>query len=377
MEKALNNPSIPNDWLYKIALTQIPLVGPVTAKNLISYCGGVEAVFKETKRGLLKIPSVGEAIADHLLMGQQQAFSVAEKELAFIEKNNVTPIFYLDKTYPQRLRHYVDSPIVLYFQGSADLNHFRTLGVIGTRKPTEHGKKICREFVEQLKPYNPYIISGLAYGIDITAHQASVEYGLPTIGVLGSGLGNIYPSTHYAIAQKMLEQGGLLSQFLHYTKPDRENFPMRNRILAALSDSVLVVETAEEGGSMITANIAEEYNKDVFAVPGRVSDKYSKGCNLLIKSNKAALVETPNDLLDRTLWERLDAPKRTVQAQLFLDNSDDELLILQILKQADEMSIDRISNESKFLPSELAAVLLNLEFQGQIKALPGKRYMLY
>ncbi len=368
---------MPNDWLYKIALTQIPLVGPVTAKNLISYCGGVEAVFKETKRGLLKIPSIGETIADNILQTQQSAFSIAEREVTFIEKNNVTPIFYLDKTYPQRLRHYVDSPIVLYYQGKADLNHFRTLGVIGTRKPTEQGKKICREIIEQLKPYNPYIISGLAYGIDITAHQSSLEFGLPTIGILGSGLGNIYPNTHYSIAQKMLEQGGLISEFLHFTKPDRENFPMRNRILAALSDSVLVVETAEQGGSMITANIAEEYNKDVFAVPGRVSDKYSKGCNLLIKNNKAALVENATDLLDKTLWERLDAPKRAVQTQLFLDNSTEELLILKILGQADEMSVDRISNESKFPPSELAAVLLNLEFQGQIKALPGKRYMLY
>lgn len=362
-----------NDLVYKIAITKIPLVGAVTAKSLISYCGGARAVFEARKRELLKIPGIGERIAENIV--QQSVLDEAEAELDFLEKNGIQPLFYLDKNYPLRLKPFPDSPILLFYKGTTDLNADRTVAIIGTRKPSVYGTAICEELIDGLKPYNPVILSGLAYGIDVTAHRKSLDVGLETVGVLGHGLAQIYPAQHRTIAQQMLERGGLLTEYTSKTPPDRENFPMRNRIVAGLCDALIVVETAVKGGSMITAKFGNEYNKDVFAVPGRVKDKHSQGCNLLIKSHQAALVESAEDIAYVMRWEKAEA-EGGVQRQLFVELEPNEQKIVDLLRQAEAVGIDRLTYESKLTNSEMAALLLNLEFKGIVKTLPGKRYVL-
>ncbi len=362
-----------DELLYKIAITRIPLVGAVTAKNLISYCGGVEGVFAAPKRELLKVPGVGPRIADSVL--QRDYLREAEIEWQFIEKNGVQPIFYLDTAYPERLRHYPDSPVMLYYKGNAELNATRTVAIVGTRQPTPQGIAFCEELVEHLKPYNTLIISGLAYGIDIAAHRACVAQRVPTLGVLGHGLRTIYPPSHRSIAEKMTACGGLLTEYVSDTKPDKEHFPMRNRIIAGLCDVLVVVETAIRGGSMITAHIANEYNKDVFAVPGRINDPYAQGCNRLIKTHKALLLESAADVAYIMRWEEMDS-QRNIQQQLFVELTEAEKIIVNLLRQMPEAGIDKLIIETRMSGSEMAAHLLNLEFKGVIRPLPGKRYAL-
>ena len=359
--------------LYKIAITKIPLVGAVTAKNLISYCGGVDAVFKATKKSLTKIPGIGEHTADSIL--KQNVLKDAEKEYQFIEKNGIQPIFYLDKNFPRRLKPYNDCPVMLYYKGNADLNANRIVGIVGTRQPSVHGVAACEELVEGLKPYKPLIISGLAYGIDVTAHKKSVDLGIPTVGVLGHGLGRIYPHNHRQIAYQMVENGGLISEYTSQVGPDREHFPMRNRIVAGLCDALIVVETAARGGSIITAQQANNYNKDVFAIPGRLKDKNSVGCNKLIKEHRANLYESPEDIAYILHWEYAEDGE-PVQKKLFIDLTEKEKVIIDLLQQEDEAGIDKLSFKTKIPNTEMASLLLELEFKGMLKTLPGKRYVL-
>jgi DNA processing protein len=359
--------------LHQIAITRIPHVGNILVKTLISYCGGIEEVFRARKKELLKIPGIGETVADSVV--QNDTFAEAEKELTFIEKHQIKVFFYLDKNYPQRLRQLPDSPPILYFKGNANLDHERTIGIVGTRQPTPHGVAICEEIVDGLKGYNVLTISGLAYGIDVTAHRKSLECGIPTIGVMGNGFRQIYPATHRSVAEKMLQSGGLLTEFAHYVRPDRENFPMRNRIIAGLSDAVIVVETATSGGSIITAQLANDYNKDVFAVPGRVKDKFSQGCNQLIKSNRAALLESAADVAYVMGWNGGNSTKSR-QASLFVELSDTEQKVVDLLRQEEVIGIDQLMYLSQLSNSALAALLLELEFKGVVKSLPGKQYML-
>jgi len=362
-----------DDWLYKIALTKIPKVGPVTAKTLVSYCGGVQAVFEARKKELLKIPGIGPSIAASIL--QKDCLKVAETELQFLEKQQVKPLFFLDEAYPKRLKPLDNAPIVLYYKGTTNLNHARIVSVIGTRKPSALGIATCEQLVEDLAAYDVIVVSGLAYGIDVTSHKKCIELGIETIGVLGHGLKRIYPAQHRQIAHQMLEKGGLLTEFTSSTQPERENFPMRNRIVAGMCDALVVVETAEKGGSMITAHFANDYNKDVFAFPGRVNDKHLQGCNRLIKTHKAALIESAKDIGYILRWEEVDFPK-LVQRQLFESFSDQEQIIIDVLKNKEAISVDQLSYESKITSSLLAPVLLNLEFRGILKTIPGKRYLL-
>ncbi len=362
------------DLLYKIALTRIPTVGAVTARTLVSYCGSPAAVFQAKKRELLKIPGIGEQTAVRILA--TNALKEAEREWQFLQRYGVHPYFYLDEGYPERLRHYHDSPVVLYCKGNPDLNAPRTIGIVGTRQPTAHGLAICEEIVADLNVYNVQIISGLAYGVDVAAHRKCIEIGIPTLGILGHGLHTIYPPAHRSIAEKMCAQaGGLLTEFPHDTKPDRENFPMRNRIIAGLCDALIVIETAEKGGSMITAHLANEYNKDVFAVPGRLRDPLSQGCNRLIKTHKAALLESAADLAYIMRWDGASVEKN-IQPRLFVELTNAEEKIVTLLQQSAEMSIDHIMVSAGFSGSQVAALLLDLEFKGLIRALPGKRYTL-
>jgi len=360
--------------IHEIALTLIPGVGTITAKKLVAYCGSAEAVFKENNPRLKKIPRISDAIINAI--HAPGIFTRAEKEALFIEKYQIKTLFFLNDDYPLRLKQCIDSPLMMYYKGNADLNAPRILGIVGTRTPTEQGKEICRVIVEGLSSGNVIIASGLAYGIDSCSHRSALDNGLKTIGVLGHGLDRIYPNQNRQLAEKMIQNGGLLTEFITNTKPDRENFPMRNRIIAGMSDAVLVVEAALKGGALITAEIADSYNRDVFAVPGRVNDTYSAGCNRLIKKNKAAMVESAEDIIYLMGWEDKALKTKSVQKQLFFEYTADEESVVNYLKTNTESSVDILCSETGMHMSRLATALLNLELEGIIIALPGKIYRL-
>lgn len=359
---------------HQIALTLVPQVGPVTSKVLVSYCGSAEAVFRAPRKELVKIPGVGPITADYLLSAAP--LQLAEREMAFLEQHNVEALFYTHEQYPARLKQCHDCPPMIFFKGSSLdlLAARRVVAIVGTRQPTEYGKVICEEIVEGLKAYNVVVVSGLAFGIDITAHRKSCALDMPNIGVLGHGLSNIYPSQHRSVALKMLENGGLVTEYVHDTRPDREHFPMRNRIIAGLSDALVVVETAASGGSMISAELATQYERELFAVPGRVRDAKSAGCNLLLKKEEAKLVESAADIAAALRWDEASKQK-SVQTQLFLDLNPAETNILSIVRDQPEISIDHLSKAAQLTPGELASIILGLEFKGVIRTLPGKRYM--
>ncbi len=359
---------------YKIALTLIPNIGDVLAKRLVAYTGGVEAVFEEKKAMLMKIPGIGNSLATDILSAEVK--KRAEQEIVFIEKNNIQPLFFLDDDYPKRLSHCSDSPIMLYFKGNTNLNAEKIISIVGTRDATNYGKLLCEKLVCDLSALQVTIVSGLAYGIDICAHKAALENNLPTVGVFAHGLDRIYPALHKSTATKMLEQGGWLTDFMSETNPDRENFPRRNRIVAGISDATIVIESKANGGSLITAEIANSYNRDVFAFPGNVGSEVSEGCNNLIKKNKATLIQSANDVVYNLGWEIVKKKKAPAQKQLFVELRGDEETVFNCLKTRDEFSIDDLCFESKMPMSKVAATLLTLEFQGLVKSLPGKRYRL-
>ncbi len=357
---------------HMIALSKVDKVGPILAKYLISYCGGVEEVFSADKKLLNKIPNIGPATISKLK--DTEVFRKADEQIAFNDKHGIRSYTYLDEDYPSRLKHFETSPIVIHFNGGGELNHRRTVGIIGTRKPTDRGHLICEKIVNGLKSYDVQIISGLAYGIDSLAHKYAVEQGIPTIGVLGHGHDIIYPATNRALAQKMLPKGGTLTEFSIKSRVDREHFPMRNRIIAAMSDAVIVIESAQKGGSIITANFANQYNKDVFAVPGRVNDEFSVGCNKLIKEHKANLLESAADIAYIMRWEELDKQK-SVQSAMFVELDDTEKKIITIIKDSPDINIDELNFKLKLSTSQLAAKIINLEFKGILKCLPGKKFI--
>lgn len=361
-----------SDLKYQIALTRIPNVGDILAKKLVAYCGGVEAVFTENKKALLGIPGVGEHVAKSVI--SHKVFDRVEEEIKFIEKNNIQPLFYLDEKFPKRLTHCADSPVMLYFKGEADFNAEKIIAVVGTRDNTKYGQDITEKFIADLKGQNIIVVSGLAYGIDILAHRACVKEAIPTIGVLAHGLDDIYPGVHASTANKMLENGGLLTEFLSNTNPDKENFPKRNRIVAGMVDAVVVIESKKDGGSLITADIACSYSRDVFAFPGRVNDVTSEGCNYYIKQNKAGLITSAKDMLLAMRWEE-DTKKKPVQRQLFVSLTPEEEVLVDQLKNGAQ-HIDELCVNAKFSMSKVSSLLLNLEFSGVVKSLPGKKYQL-
>ena len=321
---------------------------------------------------MLKIPGIGESAADAII--SHDVFARVDEEMAFIDKYDIRGITYLDAAYPKRLKNCIDAPIMIYVNGNADLNAERTLGIVGTRNASEYGRHICEQIIEELKGENILFISGLAYGIDIAAHKACVKRNLPNIGVLAHGLDRIYPYAHKEIAKKMVENGALLTEFLSQTNPDRQNFPKRNRIVAGMVDGLVVAETAQNGGAIITALLANSYNKDVMAIPGNTTNPLSKGCNALIKTNRAALVENGTDILELMGWTKMNINKQSIQTSLFNDLSDDERIIYDIIKETKEIGIDDITILSGKSPGTIAGVLLNLEFYGLISNMPGKRF---
>lgn len=360
-----------NKLIYEIGLTLIRGIGDVNGKKLVAYCGSPEAIFKESKSALLKIPGIGKSTVNSIK--SQKVLDHAESEIEFINKFKIKPLFYTDPEYPARLLNCEDNPLMLYYKGNANLNYQRVIAIVGTRRATNYGKSRCEEIIDDLKNRNVLVVSGLAYGIDSCAHRSSLEFGMNTIGVLGHGLDRIYPAHNRKLAEKMIDQGGLLTEFTSNTKPDRENFPKRNRIVAGMADAVLVVESDRKGGALITAEIGNSYNRDVFAVPGRIGDDYSRGCHFLIKTNRSALVESGNDIAYMMGWEDIIVEKKT-QKELFVNLSDEEKLIMKTILENGELAIDQITIKTKLSTSKVAASLLNLEFEGLVKSLPGKLY---
>lgn len=363
------NPSL----LYYIALTSIPNIGNVTAKKLIAYCGNAEQVFSERLSALEKIPGIGSVYAKSILQHKEDALKTAEDELIFIDKNDITALTVFDADYPKRLVQCEDGPLVIYSKGNMNLNSTKIISIVGTRNATDYGKDFCEKLMEDLAPHQALIVSGLAFGVDVCAHKAAVKNNIPTVGVVAHGLDKLYPSQHKGLANQMLDNGGLLSEFKSGTNPDRENFPKRNRIIAGLADATIVIESSKKGGSLITAELANSYNRDVFALPGRVNDAYSEGCNALIKQNKAHLLQSVKDLEYLMNWE-LKESKNNLQAQLFVELTPDEKVLFGLLQQQDKMPIDSLALTSQFSMSKTAALLLEMEFKNVVKSLPGKMY---
>ncbi|NEU08105.1 DNA-protecting protein DprA [Flavihumibacter sp. R14] len=360
--------------LHQIALTLIPGVGDISARNLLSYCGTPEEVFKSKVSSLTTIPGIGPVTARAIK--QYQCFDRAEKEIRFIEKFKIRPLFISDQSYPARLRNCADAPLLLYFKGNVDLNAQKVLSVVGTRNATEYGKEICRQLIADIAVHNPLIVSGLAYGIDGITHKECVKNSVETVGVLGHGLDRIYPAEHRALAEKMLHCGGLISEFPSSTNPDRENFPKRNRIIAGIADATIVVEASIKGGALITAELANSYNRDVFAYPGKINEEFSAGCNFLIKSNRANLISRVADLEYMLGWNGINEGDKKKQLSLALNLSKEEQVIADILHDKEGLAIDELAIQSRMTQSKLAVTILGLEMQGIIISLPGKHYKL-
>ncbi len=362
-----------DNFLYKIALSKVKGLGPALSKNVVGYLGGVEAVFAEKKHLLEKIPGVGKKLAHAI--ATTDALEKAKRELDFVVKNGIGVKFYLDKNYPSRLKQCIDAPMVIYHKGSHDLSDKKMLAVIGTRNISERGKEVCRSIIKELSITFPHltVVSGLAYGVDICAHRASLEFNIPTISVLAHGLDRVYPSLHKNTAAELLKSGAQVTEFGMLTNPDKQNFVKRNRIIAGLTDATLVVESAEKGGALITARIAQSYSRDVLAVPGRVDDPVSKGCNLLIKSNVAALVEDAKDVAYALNWE-IEEKENVNQLSLFEEPLGDKGEVYELLRQEKELSVSSISFKTKMNIAKLSSLLLGMEMEGLIKSIPGNRY---
>ncbi len=363
--------------LYEIALTLLPGIGDVLGRKLVSSFGSAEEVFRVSQNELRKNKALSSHVVEALLNGRDEALRKAETEVKFIKKYHIIPLYYQDKRYPYRLSNCNDAPVMLYYKGNADLNTARVIGVVGTRRATEYGRMMCSKLIEGMADLGVLVVSGLAFGIDSMAHKMSLQQHLPTVGVLGHGLDRMYPPQNKALAGKMLANGGLLTEFPSQTQPDRENFPRRNRIIAGLCDALVVVEAAASGGALITADIANSYNRDVFAVPGRLSDEFSKGCNLFIKTNRAALIESADDLRYIMGWDAKPVQKLAVQRELFLELDAGEKVLMDLLHPGEDTGIDVLVATSGLKSSEVARALLSLEFKGLIKCLPGKRFKLY
>ncbi|MBX9851543.1 MAG: DNA-processing protein DprA [Cytophagaceae bacterium] len=361
-----------NNLLYEVAIGLIPGIGSSYTRQLVSYCGSAEAVFKESKGKLKKIPGIGEILAETII--NNDVLQIAEREILLASKSDTTILFYTHKNFPERLKHIPDAPTLLYYKGNVDLNAKKILGIVGTRKATSYGKEIVEKILSDLIPQDILIVSGLAYGIDITAHKAALANRQPTIGVMASGIDIIYPAMHKQVAMDMTENGGLITEYPFGTKPDAPHFPSRNRIIAGLCDAIIVAEAAESGGALITAEIANGYDREVFAVPGNIGSKYSEGCNKLIRGHKAHIFTCVKDLDYIMNWSATENKVKTPAPPDLTQFSPEEKTVLQTMEGTQGMLIDELSWKSQIPVNKLASILLNLEFQGVVKSLPGKKF---
>lgn len=358
-----------------LALLKVEGVGDIVAKKLINHCGSAENVFHAKTNQLKAIDGIGDALIKKLK--DKTVFEKAEQEFQFIEKEKIKVLYYQNELYPERLKHCIDGPVLLFSSGNINLENRRVISIVGTREITSYGTNFCKKLLEDLAIFNPIIVSGFAYGVDIIAHQAAMELNLQTIGVLAHGLNQIYPKTHKKYVAKMEENGGFLTEFWSNSNPEKENFVRRNRIVAGMSEATIVIESAEKGGSLITALMANDYNRDVFAVPGRTSDKFSQGCNDLIKTQRANLMTSAADLVYILNWElqnKNDSFSKPIQKQLFVVLEDEEQKIYDYLQKNGKQLLDIIALECDFPIYKISSILLNMELKGVIRPLPGKLF---
>lgn len=361
---------------YQLGISLIKGIGPKLARNLVAYIGDEQAVFSQSLRALTAIPGIGMGLAAAIKAAD--VLTRAEQELEFIHKHDIKVLYFTDDDYPQRLTHCADAPIALYVKGSTGLNANRVIGIVGTRQASEDGRVNCERLIEELATRYPetMVVSGLAYGIDVCAHKAALKYGLPTFGVLAHGLDRIYPSLHRNVARQMIEEGGLITEFMSGTNPDKPNFVRRNRVVAGLVDALVMVESGIKGGAIITARIAQSYNRDVLAFPGRVSDELARGGNYLIKNNIAALIENVEDLEYALGWECQEKREATQGALFISFNSAEEECLYNVLVQNKELTANELSHKSGIPVSRVSATMLSLEFNGLVKCLPGNAFRL-
>jgi len=362
--------------LYRIALTRINGVGDMIARHLMQAVGNEELIFQSSKKSLMAIDGISSVLASEIL--NPEVLKKAEKELVFVAKNKIRTFFYTDDDYPARLKECVDSPVLLYYKGNAELSPPKVISIVGTRKATAYGIDFCHDFLKGISELYPdlLVVSGLAYGIDVAAHKAAVRLNLPTVGVLAHGLDRIYPASHRKIAVDMIANGGILTEFPSDTEPDRFNFVRRNRIVAGMADAVIIVQSDKKGGSLITAELANSYNKDVFAVPGRITDKESIGCNNLIEHNKAALIQSPDSFIKQMGWDIKPSKPVVRQKELFPDLSGDELTVYDLLSGMGPLHINMLANQTGVPMSVLLSALLTMEMKGIVKNSAGNIYQL-
>ncbi len=365
----MKNPEI----LSILRLQATKNVGDIISKKLISVVGSVEGIFKEKATTLHKINGIGTNVTSELF--KEKYLHLAEEEFAKIEKHNIEYSYFLDANYPKNLQQCIDSPILIFKDGNINLNNERIISIIGTRKITNYGRGFIKEFVQDLKKFNPIIVSGLAYGCDIEAHKMALENDLQTIAILAHGFDRTYPSAHKKYVNKINENGGFLTEFWHNTTPIRENFLKRNRIVAGISQATIVIESASKGGSLVTANIANSYNREVFALSGRNTDVYSKGCNNLIKSYESNLLTSAEDVVKMLNWD-IETPKKSIakQVELFLNLDETEQKIYDYLQQNGKQLLDVIAKDCQIPVYKLSSILTTMELQGAVKKLPGKLF---
>ncbi len=360
-----------NELLHLLALQKIEGVGDIMAKKLLQHCGNAENVFNSKTAHLAAIDGIGKVLLQNLK--NKVVLQQAETELKFIQNNDINVTYFKDENYPDRLKHCIDSPTLLFTSGNINLKQRHIISIVGTRQITPYGIDFCKKLISDLAPLNPVIVSGFAYGVDIVAHQAAIDHNLQTIGILAHGLNQIYPKTHKKYMAKMEQNGGFMTEFWSNSNPEKENFVKRNRIVAGISEATIVIESADKGGSLITANLANDYNRDVFAVPGRISDKYSQGCNNLIKTQRAHLLSSAADLIYILNWE-MDKKEKTIQKQLFVDLEAEEQKVFDFLQKNGKEQMDTIALEVELPIFKLSSILLNMELKGVLRPLPGKLF---
>lgn len=364
-----------SELLNILALLKVDGVGDVVAKKLINHCGSAENVLNAKPMKLKAIDGIGDSLIKNLK--DKSNLEKAQKELEFIQKEKINVLYYKNDNYPERLKHCIDGPVLLFASGNIDFSNRRIISIVGTREITSYGTAFCKQLIEDLAVFNPIIVSGFAYGVDIVAHQAAMENNLQTIGVLAHGLNQIYPKTHKKYVAKMKQNGGFLTEFWSSSNPEKENFVKRNRIVAGMSEATIVIESAEKGGSLITAVMANDYNRDVFAVPGRTSDKYSAGCNKLIKTQQANVMTSAADLVYILNWEISSQAKndnKVIQKQLFVVLDNEEQKIYDYLQKNGKQLLDIIALECDFQIFKVSSILLNMELKGVVRPLPGKLF---
>lgn len=360
------------ELLHLLALLKVEGIGDVVAKKLLNYFPTAESIFKAKASQLSSIDGIGQVLIKNLK--NKSVFELAKAELNFIVENNIQALFYKDEDYPKRLKHCIDGPILLFASGNFDFNNRKIISIVGTREITTYGTEFCKKLIEDLAPLNPIIVSGFAYGVDIVAHKAAMDNNLQTIGVIAHGLNQVYPKVHKKYVGKMEENGGFLTEFWSTSNPDKENFVKRNRIVAGMSEATIVIESAEKGGSLITANLANDYNRDVFAVPGRTTDKFSQGCNNLIKTQRAHLLTSAADILYILNWELQPKEEKVIQKQLFISLDNDEQKLYDYLLKSGKQLLDVIALDCDLLVFKTASILLNMELKGVVRPLPGKLF---